>query len=67
MPTHGSLTKAGKVRNQTPTITGQSRKKRNPKARTRRNYSKSSEPAGRNEVSISPSKKMNAQVPTRQP
>ena len=40
MPTHGSLTKAGKVRNQTPKIAAQSKKKRNPKARTRRNYVK---------------------------
>ena len=38
MPTHGSLTKAGKVRNQTPQIASIKRKKRSPQQRNRRNY-----------------------------
>ena len=38
MPTHGSLTKAGKVRNQTPQIAPIKRKKRSPQQRNRRNY-----------------------------
>ncbi len=38
MPTHGSLTKAGKVRNQTPQIVAIKRKKRSPQQRNRRNY-----------------------------
>jgi len=38
MPTHGSLTKAGKVRNQTPQIASVKRKKRSPQQRNRRNY-----------------------------
>ena len=38
MPTHGSLTKAGKVRNQTPKIASQSKKKPIPKVRTLHNY-----------------------------
>ncbi|MFH0896913.1 MAG: 30S ribosomal protein S30e [Candidatus Bathyarchaeota archaeon] len=40
MPTHGSLTKAGKVRNQTPKIAPQAKKKIIPKARNLRNYIK---------------------------
>lgn len=40
MPTHGSLTKAGKVRNQTPKIAPQEKKKLTPKARNLRNYIK---------------------------
>lgn len=40
MPTHGSLTKAGKVRNQTPKIPSTNKKKRNPKARNISNYYK---------------------------
>ncbi len=40
MPTHGSLTKAGKVRNQTPKIASQAKKKLNPNARNLRNYVK---------------------------
>jgi len=40
MPTHGSLSKAGKVRSQTPKIAAQERTSPSPKARTRRNYEK---------------------------
>lgn len=40
MPTHGSLTKAGKVRNQTPKIPSTNKKKRSPKARNISNYYK---------------------------
>lgn len=40
MPTHGSMTKAGKVRNQTPKITPQPKKNPIPKARNQRNYTK---------------------------
>jgi small subunit ribosomal protein S30e len=40
MPTHGSLTKAGKVRAQTPKIEGTPRKSPAPKKRNRMNYSK---------------------------
>jgi small subunit ribosomal protein S30e len=38
MPTHGSLTKAGKVRNQTPQIASVTRKKRSPQRGNRRSY-----------------------------
>ena len=40
MPTHGSLTKAGKVRAQTPKIEGIPKKAPTPKKRNRSNYSK---------------------------
>jgi small subunit ribosomal protein S30e len=40
MPTHGSLSKAGKVRGQTPKIVATEKTKPNPKNRTRRNYEK---------------------------
>ena len=40
MPTHGSLTKAGKVRAQTPKIEGVKRKGSSPRRRNRRNYVK---------------------------
>ncbi|MBM4401115.1 MAG: 30S ribosomal protein S30e [Crenarchaeota archaeon] len=40
MPTHGSLSKAGKVRSQTPKILAQEKTKPSPKARSRRNYEK---------------------------
>ncbi len=40
MPTHGSLTKAGKVRAQTPKIVGIERKSPNPRRRNRTNYVK---------------------------
>ncbi len=40
MPTHGSLTKAGKVRNQTPKIAPQPKKRPIPKTRNLHNYSK---------------------------
>ena len=40
MPTHGSLTKAGKVRNQTPKIVPQEKQKPKPRSRNRRNYMK---------------------------
>jgi len=38
MPTHGSLTKAGKVRGQTPKIAPLERKNPIPKARNSRNF-----------------------------
>jgi small subunit ribosomal protein S30e len=38
MPTHGSLTKAGKVRAQTPKIEGTPKKSPTPKQRNRTNY-----------------------------
>jgi small subunit ribosomal protein S30e len=38
MPTHGSLTKAGKVRAQTPKIEGTPKKSPTPKKRNRINY-----------------------------
>jgi small subunit ribosomal protein S30e len=40
MPTHGSLTKAGKVRAQTPKIEGINRKSPPPRKRNRLNYYK---------------------------
>jgi small subunit ribosomal protein S30e len=40
MPTHGSLSKAGKVRSQTPKIQATPRKSPNPRVRNRRNYEK---------------------------
>jgi small subunit ribosomal protein S30e len=40
MPTHGALSKAGKVRSQTPKIQSQEKAKLNPKTRSRRNYEK---------------------------
>jgi len=40
MPTHGSLSKAGKVRSQTPKIQPLGKKKLGPKFRNRRNYEK---------------------------
>jgi small subunit ribosomal protein S30e len=40
MPTHGSLSKAGKVRNQTPKIEPTPKKSANPIRRSRRNYEK---------------------------
>jgi small subunit ribosomal protein S30e len=40
MPTHGSLSKAGKVRSQTPKIQPMPKKKPSPRFRTRRNYEK---------------------------
>ena len=38
MPTHGSLTKAGKVRGQTPKIEGKVRKSRNPRGKSKRSF-----------------------------
>ncbi len=38
MPSHGSLTKAGKVRKQTPKIPGRERKNLSPRLRNRREY-----------------------------
>ncbi|MFP3951921.1 MAG: 30S ribosomal protein S30e [Candidatus Bathyarchaeia archaeon] len=38
MPTHGSLTKAGKVRAQTPQIEGEEKQSPSPRIRNRRNY-----------------------------
>ena len=40
MPTHGSLSKAGKVRSQTPKIAANPKKSRIPRVRSRRNYEK---------------------------
>ncbi|HLN45300.1 MAG: 30S ribosomal protein S30e [Chloroflexota bacterium] len=40
MPTHGSLSKAGKVRGQTPKIQATPKTSPSPKTRTRRNYEK---------------------------
>jgi small subunit ribosomal protein S30e len=40
MPTHGSLSKAGKVRTQTPKIQGQVKIAPSPKTRNKRNYQK---------------------------
>lgn len=40
MPTHGSLTKAGKVRAQTPKIEGVPKKNVSPRKRNKSNYSK---------------------------
>ena len=40
MPTHGSLTKAGKVRSQTPKIEPRPRKSPTPRARNRSNFRK---------------------------
>jgi small subunit ribosomal protein S30e len=40
MPTHGSLTKAGKVRNQTPKLSSANKKKPSPGKRNWKNYKK---------------------------
>jgi len=40
MPTHGSLTKAGKVRAQTPRVEGKVRKSLIPRKRNRNNFMK---------------------------
>jgi small subunit ribosomal protein S30e len=40
LPTHGSLTKAGKVRNQTPKLTPRPKKSLGPKSRNAKNYKK---------------------------
>ncbi|TMI39043.1 30S ribosomal protein S30e [Candidatus Bathyarchaeota archaeon] len=40
MPTHGSLTKAGKVRQQTPKIPSQNKTNIGPRERVRRNHDK---------------------------
>jgi small subunit ribosomal protein S30e len=40
MPTHGSLTKAGKVRNQTPKVTLNKKKSQGPARRNHRKYVK---------------------------
>jgi small subunit ribosomal protein S30e len=40
MPTHGSLSKAGKVRTQTPKVEARVRTAPSPKNRNRRNYEK---------------------------
>ena len=40
MPTHGSLSKAGKVRSQTPKIEPRPRRKPIPRFRNRRSYEK---------------------------
>ena len=38
MPTHGSLTKAGKVRGQTPKVEGKVRTSRSPRVKSKRSY-----------------------------
>lgn len=38
MPTHGSLTKAGKVRGQTPKIEGKKRTSRSPRLKSKRSF-----------------------------
>ena len=38
MPTHGSLTKAVKVRGQTPKVEGKVRVSKNPRIRTKRSF-----------------------------
>ncbi|MCH2380295.1 MAG: 30S ribosomal protein S30e [Nitrososphaerales archaeon] len=38
MPTHGSLTKAGKVRGQTPKVEGKVRVSRNPRVKSKRSF-----------------------------
>ena len=40
MPSHGSLTKAGKVRSQTPKIPPKEKKNLSPRVRNRREYRK---------------------------
>lgn len=40
MPTHGSMTKAGKVRNQTPKIAAQPKRSTTPRTRNKHNYVK---------------------------
>ncbi len=40
MPTHGSLSKAGKVRSQTPKIVPTEKKRSIPRLRAKRNYQK---------------------------
>ncbi|HML03297.1 MAG TPA: 30S ribosomal protein S30e [Candidatus Bathyarchaeia archaeon] len=40
MPTHGSLSKAGKVRGQTPKVTPLEKTKPSPRLHARRNYEK---------------------------
>jgi len=40
MPTHGSLSKAGKVRSQTPKIQANPKKAPNPRIKNRRTYEK---------------------------
>ncbi len=40
MPTHGSLTKAGKVRSQTPKITPRTKRGSSPRVHGRRNFVK---------------------------
>ncbi|MEM2351963.1 MAG: 30S ribosomal protein S30e [Thermoproteota archaeon] len=40
MPTHGSLSKAGKVRSQTPKIPPRPKTNSSPKERVKRNYEK---------------------------
>jgi small subunit ribosomal protein S30e len=40
MPTHGSLSKAGKVRSQTPKIQANPKKGPSPRVKNRRNYEK---------------------------
>ena len=56
MPTHGSLSKAGKVRSQTPKIEAKTRKNQNPRAQNRRKYN-NREILGRNIGQYSPDKR----------
>ncbi|MCK4952605.1 30S ribosomal protein S30e [Candidatus Bathyarchaeota archaeon] len=56
MPTHGSLSKAGKVRSQTPKIESITRKSQIPRAQNRRKYN-NREILGRNIGQYSPNKR----------
>jgi small subunit ribosomal protein S30e len=56
MPTHGSLSKAGKVRSQTPKIESITRKNQIPRAQNRRKYN-NREILGRNIGQYSPNKR----------
>tara|TARA_B100001013_G_C24558761_1_gene421641 strand:+ start:831 stop:1010 length:180 start_codon:yes stop_codon:yes gene_type:complete len=49
MPTHGSLTKAGKVRSQTPKIEGKTRVSPIPRVRCKESYAKKLLAAAQNE------------------
>jgi len=56
MPTHGSLSKAGKVRSQTPKIESKTRKNQNPRMQNRRKYN-NRQILGRNIGQYSPDKR----------
>ncbi len=50
MPSHGSLTKAGKVRSQTPKIQAKEKHKEVPRVRNREEFEKRSRPAAKVEA-----------------